>query len=216
LKKSKFHVSAPIRGRFFIEKAFHVYIIKISRTQRRFNMWTTIAVIAVILLYFIAVYNGLIARRNQVREAWATVDTQLKRRYDLIPNLIETVRGAAKHEKETLAELTRARNLAMGQGGVASADAQNKISQTLKSLFAVAENYPELKANQNFLELQRELADTETKIQATRQFYNSVVMGLNTQIEQFPSNLVANMFNIQPEKMFEIDETEKVAPQVKF
>jgi LemA protein len=179
-------------------------------------MWTTIAVIAVILLYFIAVYNGLIARRNQVREAWATVDTQLKRRYDLIPNLIETVRGAAKHEKETLAELTRARNLAMGQGGVASADAQNKISQTLKSLFAVAENYPELKANQNFLELQRELADTETKIQATRQFYNTVVMGLNTQIEQFPSNLVANMFNIQPEKMFEIDETEKVAPQVKF
>lgn len=179
-------------------------------------MWTTIAVIAVILLYFIAVYNGLIARRNQVREAWATVDTQLKRRYDLIPNLIETVRGAAKHEKETLAELTRARNLAMSQGGVASADAQNKISQTLKSLFAVAENYPELKANQNFLELQRELADTETKIQATRQFYNTVVMGLNTQIEQFPSNLVANMFNIQPEKMFEIDETEKVAPQVKF
>ncbi len=179
-------------------------------------MWTTIAVIAVILLYFIAVYNGLIARRNQVREAWATVDTQLKRRYDLIPNLIETVRGAAKHEKETLAELTRARNLAMEQGGVASADAQNKISQTLKSLFAVAENYPELKANQNFLELQRELADTETKIQATRQFYNTVVMGLNTQIEQFPSNLVANMFNIQPEKMFEIDETEKVAPQVKF
>ena len=179
-------------------------------------MWTTIAVIAVILLYFIAVYNGLIARRNQVREAWATVDTQLKRRYDLIPNLIETVRGAAKHEKETLAELTRARNLAMGQDGVASADAQNKISQTLKSLFAVAENYPELKANQNFLELQRELADTETKIQATRQFYNTVVMGLNTQIEQFPSNLVANMFNIQPEKMFEIDESEKVAPQVKF
>ncbi len=179
-------------------------------------MWTTIAVIAVILLYFIAVYNGLIARRNQVREAWATVDTQLKRRYDLIPNLIETVRGAAKHEKETLAELTRARTMAMSENGVASADAQNKISQTLKSLFAVAENYPELKANQNFLELQRELADTETKIQATRQFYNSVVMGLNTQIEQFPSNLVANMFNIQPEKMFEIDETEKVAPQVKF
>lgn len=179
-------------------------------------MWTTIAVIAVILLYFIAVYNGLIARRNQVREAWATVDTQLKRRYDLIPNLIETVRGAAKHEKETLAELTRARTMAMSENGVASADAQNKISQTLKSLFAVAENYPELKANQNFLELQRELADTETKIQATRQFYNSVVMGLNTQIEQFPSNLVANMFGITPAKMFEIDETEKVAPQVKF
>lgn len=179
-------------------------------------MWTAVAVVVIFVLYFISIYNTLIARRNQVREAWATVDTQLKRRYDLIPNLIETVRGAAKHEKETLAELTRARNLAMEQGGVASADAQNKISQTLKSLFAVAEDYPELKANQNFLELQRELADTETKIQATRQFYNSVVMGLNTQIEQFPSNLVANMFNIQPEKMFEIDESEKVAPQVKF
>lgn len=179
-------------------------------------MWTVVAVVVIFLLYFIAVYNGLIARRNQVREAWATVDTQLKRRYDLIPNLIETVRGAAKHEKETLAELTQARTMAMSENGVASADAQNKISQTLKSLFAVAENYPELKANQNFLELQRELADTETKIQATRQFYNTVVMGLNTQIEQFPSNLVANMFNIQPEKMFEIDETEKVAPQVKF
>ena len=179
-------------------------------------MWTVVAVVVIFLLYFIAVYNGLIARRNQVREAWATVDTQLKRRYDLIPNLIETVRGAAKHEKETLAELTQARTMAMSENGVASADAQNKISQTLKSLFAVAENYPELKANQNFLELQRELADTETKIQATRQFYNSVVMGLNTQIEQFPSNIVANMFGITPAKMFEIDDAEKVAPQVKF
>ena len=163
-------------------------------------MWTTIAVIVIISLYFIAVYNGLIARRNQVREAWATVDTQLKRRYDLIPNLIETVRGAAKHEKETLAELTRARTTAMNENGIDSADAQNKISKTLKSLFAVAENYPDLKANQNFLELQQELADTENKIQATRQFYNTVVMGLNTQIEQFPSNLVANMFGITPEK----------------
>ncbi len=179
-------------------------------------MWTTIAVIAVLLLYFIAVYNGLIARRNQVREAWATVDTQLKRRYDLIPNLIETVRGAAKHESETLAAVTNARNAAMSATGPMSADAQNKLTQTLKSLFAVAESYPDLKANQNFLELQRELADTENKIQATRQFYNTVVMGLNTQIEQFPSNIIANMFNITPEKMFEIDEAEKVAPKVQF
>ena len=134
----------------------------------------------------------------------------------MFPNLIETVRGAAKHEKETLTELTQARSNAMQANGPDSADAQNKISQTLKSLFAVAENYHDLKANQNFLELQRELADTETKIQATRQFYNTVVMGLNTQIEQFPSNIVANMFGIMPEKMFEIDETEKKAPQVKF
>ena len=173
-------------------------------------MWTTIAVIAVLLLYFIAIYNGLVARRNQVREAWATVDTQLKRRYDLIPNLVETVRGAAKHESETLAAVTNARADAM------SADAQNKCTETLKSLFAVAENYPDLKANQNYLELQRELADTENKIQATRQFYNTVVMGLNTQIEQFPSNIIANMFGITPEKMFEIDDAEKIAPKVAF
>ena len=179
-------------------------------------MWTTIAVIALLLLYVIAVYNGLVARRNQVREAWATVDTQLKRRYDLIPNLVETVRGAAKHEAETLSAVTSARNAAMAANGPTSADAQNKLTQTLKSLFAVAESYPDLKANQNFIELQRELTDTETKIQASRQFYNTVVMALNTQVEQFPSNIVARMFGILPEKMFEIDETEKKAPQVKF
>ncbi len=179
-------------------------------------MWTTIAVIAVLLLYVIAVYNGLVARRNQAREAWATVDTQLKRRYDLIPNLVETVRGAAKHESETLSAVTAARNAAMAANGPASADAQNKLTQTLKSLFAVAESYPDLKANQNFLELQRELTDTETKIQASRQFYNTVVMALNTQIEQFPSSIVARMFGILPEKMFEIDDAERIAPQVKF
>lgn len=179
-------------------------------------MWTTVAVIAITLFYFIAIYNGLVARRNQVREAWATVDTQLKRRYDLIPNLIETVRGAAKHESETLAAVTNARMAAMSAMGPDGADAQNKLTQTLKSLFAVAENYPDLKANQNYLELQRELADTETKIQATRQFYNTVVMGLNNQIEQFPSNIIANMFGFTPEKMFEIDQDEKKAPRVKF
>lgn len=179
-------------------------------------MWTTIAVVAVLLLYFIAVYNGLVARRNQAREAWATVDTQLKRRYDLIPNLVETVRGAAKHESETLSAVTNARNAAMAANGPTSGDAQNKLTQTLKSLFAVAESYPDLKANQNYLELQRELTDTETKIQASRQFYNTVVMALNTQIEQFPSNIVARMFGFVPEKMFEIDESEKSAPQVKF
>ena len=179
-------------------------------------MWTTVAVIAITLFYFIAIYNGLVARRNQVREAWATVDTQLKRRYDLIPNLIETVRGAAKHESETLAAVTNARMAAMSEMGPDGADAQNKLTQTLKSLFAVAENYPDLKANQNYLELQRELADTETKIQATRQFYNTVVMGLNNQIEQFPSNIIANMFGFTPEKMFEIDQDEKKAPRVKF
>lgn len=179
-------------------------------------MWIAIAVIAVILLYFIAVYNGLIARKNQVREAWSTIDTQLKRRYDLIPNLIETVRGAAKHERETLESVTCARDAAMAANGADRADAENKLTETLKNLFAISENYPTLRANENFLELQRELTDTETKIQASRQFYNNVVMGLNTQIQQFPSNIVARMFNITEEDMFEMDETEKKAPRVKF
>lgn len=179
-------------------------------------MWIAIAVIAVILLYFIMVYNGLISRQNQVKEAWSTIDTQLKRRYDLIPNLIETVRGAAKHERETLESVTRARDAAMAAGGATRADAENKLTETLKNLFAVSENYPTLRANENFLDLQRELTDTETKIQAARQFYNNVVMGLNTQIEQFPSNIIARMFNITQEKMFEMDESEKKAPKVKF
>ena len=179
-------------------------------------MWIAIAVVAVILLYFIMVYNGLNSRQNQVKEAWATIDTQLKRRYDLIPNLIETVRGAAKHERETLESVTRARDAAMAAGGATRADAENKLTETLKNLFAVSENYPTLRANENFLDLQRELTDTETKIQAARQFYNNVVMGLNTQIEQFPSNIIARMFNITQEKMFEMDESEKKAPKVKF
>ena len=180
-------------------------------------MWTVIAIVAVILLYFVMVYNGLVARRNQVREAWATIDTQLKRRYDLIPNLMETVRGAAKHEKETLDAVISARNVAMkARGADARGVAENALSGALKNIFALAESYPNLKANENFLELQRELADTETKIQATRQFYNNVVMGLNNAVEQFPSNIVARMFGIGSEKLFEADETERKAPQVKF
>lgn len=192
------------------------YLIYLKIESKEYQMWTTIAIIAIFIIYFIALYNGLIALKNQSREAWATVDTQLKRRYDLIPNLVKTVAGAAKHEKETLDAVTIARNNAMAQNGPLSADAQNKLTETLKSLFAVAESYPDLKANQNFLELQRELSDTESKIQATRQFYNTVVMRLNTQIEQFPSNIVANLFNITPEKMFEIDATERAVPQVNF
>lgn len=181
-------------------------------------MWVVIAVIAVVLLYFIAVYNGLIARRNQAREAWSTIDTQLKRRYDLVPNLVESVRGAAKHERETLQSVVDARDAAMASSGngAARGNAENHLTETLKSIFALAENYPTLRANENFLELQRELADTETKIQAARQFYNNVVMGLNTQIQQFPSNIVARMFNITEEEMFEMDDAEKKAPKVKF
>lgn len=179
-------------------------------------MWTAIAIVAVLLLYFVAVYNGLIARKNQAREAWATIHTQLKRRYDLIPNLVASVKGAAAHEKDTLNAVVAARNAAMSATGAARGAAENKLSETLKSIFALSESYPTLRANENFLELQRELTDTETKIQASRQFYNTVVMGLNTQIQQFPSNIVARMFNITPEKLFEIDDAEKSAPQVKF
>lgn len=179
-------------------------------------MWTAIAIVAVVVLYIIAIYNGLIAGKNQVKEAWATVDTQLMRRYDLIPNLVETVKQAAKHENETLTAVINARNAAMAANGPDGADAQNKLTETLKSLFAVAENYPELKANQNFLELQRELADTENKIQATRQFYNTVVMRLNNQVEQFPSNLVARTFGITAAIPFKAEDSAKTAPQVKF
>lgn len=180
-------------------------------------MWTVIAVVAVIILYFIAVYNGLIARRNQAREAWATIDTQLKRRYDLIPNLVESVKGAAAHEKDTLNAVIAARNAAMSVNSVADKSVAEKgLTGALNKLFALGEAYPTLRANENFLELQRELTDTETKIQSARQFYNTVVMGLNTQIEQFPSNIVARMFGVTPEKLFEMDEAERKAPKVSF
>lgn len=180
-------------------------------------MTTLLIVLGVLILYVVFVYNGLIARRNRCKEAWATIDTQLKRRYDLIPNLLESVKGAAKHEKETLNAVISARNAAMSATGAADKSvAENALSGALKNIFALAESYPNLKANENFLELQRELTDTENKIQATRQFYNTVVMGLNTAIEQFPTNIIARMFGILPEKLFEIDDAERKAPKVQF
>ncbi len=184
-------------------------------------MWIAIAIIAILVLYVVAVYNGLVARRVQSREAWATIDTQLKRRYDLIPNLVSAVKGAAKHEKETLESVIAARNSAMSATGVADKSAaENQLTGALKSIFALAESYPTLRANENFLELQQELTDTETKIQAARQFYNSVVMNLNTSIQQFPSSVIANLFKFTTEKFFELDESEKEAvkkaPKVEF
>jgi len=179
-------------------------------------MWTMIGIIAVLFLYVIAVYNGLVSRRNQAREAWATIDTQLKRRYDLIPNLVETVRGAAAHEKDTLAAVIAARNAAMSTNPLDGASAERGLSGALNKLFALGEAYPTLRANENFLELQRELTDTETKIQSARQFYNTVVMALNTQIEQFPSNIVARAFGVTKEKLFEMDESERKSPKVSF
>lgn len=180
-----------------------------------------LVILGLILLYIISIYNGLIVARQRVKEAWSTIDTQLKRRYDLIPNLLETVKGYAKHEKDTLQAVIAARNSAMSASAPnQKGKAENQLSGCLKSLFALGENYPDLKANANFLELQRELTDTENKIQAARQFYNTVVLTLNTKIEVFPSNIIANLFHFQKQAFFELDveEAEKVkkVPQVKF
>ena len=165
-------------------------------------------------IYVIFIYNKLVTFRNRVREAWSDIETQLKRRYDLIPNLVETVKGYAAHEAGTLQKVTEARTSAMANQDKDKATRskdENFLSGTLKSLFAVAENYPELKANQNFLELQRELTDTEDKIQAARRFHNSNVLALNNIIEQFPSKFVAQAFKFGSGEFFELDAEEKEA-----
>lgn len=180
----------------------------------------TILLIAVIVLitWAIAIYNGFVTLQVRTDEAWSDIDVQLKRRYDLIPNLINTVKGYAAHERELFEKVTQARTQAMGaQGPEAKAQAENMLSGTLKTLFAVSENYPELKANQNFLELQKELSDTENKIQASRRFYNGNVRDLNTKIQVFPDSMIANMMNIKNRQFFEIEEpAQKEAPKVSF
>lgn len=186
---------------------------------------TTIAVLIIIVIVIIVwgvmVYNSLIRLKNRVREAWSDIDVQLKRRYDLIPNLIETVKGYAKHESQTFKNVVEARNAAMStqESGdtKAQAEAENMLSSTLKSIFALSENYPDLKANQNFLELQQELSDTENKIQASRRFYNGNVRDFNTKIELFPNNIMAGMLNFKTQDFFEIeDDKEKENVKVKF
>ncbi len=173
--------------------------------------------IAVLVLWFILIYNSLVSLRNRVKEAWSDIEVQLKRRYDLIPNLVETVKGYASHEKETFEKVIQARNMAMNaQGAKEKGEAENALNQTLKSVFALSESYPELKASQNFLELQRELTDTENKIQAARRFYNSNVLALNTKIETLPSNVVANMFNFKPAEFFQAGEGEQAVPKIDF
>ncbi|MFA7075017.1 MAG: LemA family protein [Endomicrobiaceae bacterium] len=171
-------------------------------------------VIFLAAMYFLSTYNRFIILKNRVKEAWSDIEVLLKRRYDLIPNLVETVKGYASHEKDTLEAVIQARNTAM-TGNRASieeqAKSENILSGTLKSLFALSENYPDLKANTNFLELQRELVDTENKIQASRRFYNSNVMAFNTKMELFPSNLIANIFNFEKQKFFELGENEQDA-----
>ena len=175
-------------------------------------------VIGVIVLWVIFTYNRLISLRNRVKEAFSDIDVQLKRRYNLIPNLIETVKGYAAHEKGVFEKVTEARTRAMGAQGVHDkAQAENMLTGALKSLFAVSENYPDLKASENFLELQRELRDTEDKIQAARRFYNTNVMSLNTRVESIPSNVIAQMFKFKKEEFFELEEeAQREVPQVKF
>ncbi|HAV11222.1 MAG TPA: hypothetical protein DCX32_01630 [Candidatus Moranbacteria bacterium] len=176
-----------------------------------------IIALALVIVWLIGVYNGLIRLRNRVDEAWSDIDVQLKRRYDLIPNLISTVKGYATHEKELLEKVTEARAKAINAGSVAEHEqAENMLTGALKSVFAVAENYPDLKANQNFLELQKELSDTENKIQASRRFYNGNVRDFNTKIEVFPNNLIASKLNFAKREFFEADEVEKENVKVEF
>ncbi len=180
-----------------------------------------IAVLAapvVITLWAVGVYNAMVMARNAVKNAWAQIDVQLKRRHDLIPNLVETAKGYMGHERATLENITKARNLAIQPHGVADqAKAEGELSRAMSSFFLVVENYPDLKANQNFLQIQEELTSTENKVGFARQYYNDETMRFNTRLEQFPGNIVANMFNFKPAEFFEIEDAqERQVPKVSF
>jgi LemA protein len=176
-----------------------------------------LVVVGVIVLFVWGVYNSLVTAKIRIKEAFSQIDVQLKRRTDLIPNLIETVKGYAKHEKGVLEQVTEARTNLMGAKTTQQkAEANNMLSDTLKSLFAVSENYPDLKASQNFLSLQEELADTENKIAYSRQFYNSNVMDYNTKLQVFPSNVVGNMFGFKEVEFFEASDADRKNVKVQF
>lgn len=180
--------------------------------------WIILAVIVLVILWLIVAFNSLVRLRTQTQEAYSDIDVQLKRRYDLIPNLMETVKGYAAHEKTVFENVTAARSQAMQATGSAKAGAENQLSGALKSLFAVAENYPDLKANQNFLNLQDQLTDTEDKIQAARRFYNGMVRDLNTKIQTFPTNMFASMFGFSKMDFFgnDLSDAEKQPVKVQF
>jgi len=170
-------------------------------------IYIILGILGVVVLWFIAIYNGFIRLVTRAKEAWADIDVQLKRRYDLIPNLMETVKGYAAHEKGVLERVTQLRVQAMGAQGIEKrGEIENMLTGALKTLFAVSENYPQLRANENFLELQRELSDTENKIQAARRFYNTNVRDLNIKTDSFPSNLIAKIFNFSKMEFFELEE----------
>lgn len=177
-----------------------------------------LGVFAVIILWFILAYNGFVRLVTRVKEAWADIDVQLKRRYDLIPNLVEIVKGYATHEREAFEKVTQARARALGAQSVKEKEeADNMVSSALKSIFAIAEAYPQLRAVESFVNLQNELADTENKIQAARRFYNGNVRDLNIKIDTFPSNIVGKIFNFQKQEFFELEEEAAKEPvKVKF
>ncbi|HHE41060.1 MAG TPA: LemA family protein [Dehalococcoidia bacterium] len=183
-------------------------------------IWIVLGIVVIIAVAFIGIYNGLVRLRNQVKNAWAQIDVQLKRRYDLIPNLVETVKGYAKHERETLQAVTEARRLAQQMSAASvgeRAKVEGELSSALGRLFAVAEAYPDLKANQNFLALQEELTSTENKVSFARQFYNDSVLRFNNKTETFPSNIVAGMFGFKQAEFFETSgAAERNAPRVSF
>jgi LemA protein len=176
-----------------------------------------LVIIILIAIYFVFIYNSLINLRNRVKNAWSQIDVQLKRRTDLIPNVVETVKGYAKYEKGVFESVTKARsNLMNAQTVKENAEANDMLTGALKSLFAVAENYPDLKANENYMDLQSQLRETEDKIAYSRQFYNDTVLMYNNKIQMFPSNLIASQFKFQESEYFEAAETEREVPEVKF
>lgn len=179
--------------------------------------WIIPLIIAVVVFWFIGTYNMFITLKNRVKNAWAQIDVQLKRRYDLIPNLVETVKGYAKHEKEVFENVTELRTRAMSASGPKEVgEANNMLTGALKTLFAVAENYPELKANENFLKLQEELTNTENKIAFSRQFYNDIVLRFNTAQEKIPANLVARIMGLTPSEYYPVPEEERGTVRVSF
>jgi LemA protein len=176
-----------------------------------------VVVVVLLALYAVVTYNGLVGLRNRIENAWAQIDVQLKRRYDLIPNLVETVKGYAAHERETLDAVIQARNAGMSaQGPHDQAEAENQITGALRSLFALSEAYPDLKANQNFAQLQEELTGTEGRIAYARQFYNDTVYRYNTKVQSFPSNVLAGTFRFQEREYFQADDESRGPTQVSF
>ncbi|HIH12660.1 MAG: LemA protein [archaeon GW2011_AR9] len=180
------------------------------------TMWITVIIAAIVVLFIIYIYNSLIRLRMRVNNAWSQIDVQLKRRYDLIPNLVSAVKGYMKHEKGVLEEVTKARTSLITGSMATKAKASNQITEALKSIFAVAENYPQLKANENFLQLQEELSGTESKISYARQFYNDSVMAFNEAIQVFPKNIFARLFGFEQKDFFKAEETEKKNVKVEF